>query len=1014
MRFGISSMGRSLRRLRVSSFLLKNESKKSMVLLILISVCTLYSLLFINFKNADKQNCDAIYMYPSYAKLNGINSHKETRFADKYHLYLYREQGLDKDPMNSNDEIQIDGIPVLFIPGNAGSYKQGRSIAAQLSNYYYEKDHLNFEEINKKYEYMQYDSSINSTTTKRSLLDDFFDNGDRKSRYNNIDFFVLDFNEDFTAFHGQTMLDQAEFVNDCIYYILGLYKQNKSLANNKEYGPLPESVMIVGHSMGGIVSRTIPILKNYIPNSVNTIITLSSPHGTSPLTFDGELLKIYKMINDFWIKEMNDKDSYYYNNVSLISITGGIADDILPSDYTLVEPLLNSEIPMHNGFTVYTSGIENVWTTIDHLAVVWCDQLRKVVAKSIMSIVDRSSATKTISLKHRMNFFRNIYLDNDEYENFSINNNMTEKYVTDKKFTNFKTSLKFTGDIILPDSFTKKGIYNIDLSTFEQSDNFNLNIKIDEVSLSKVDIYLCDVDDRCTVINNLFKTIPVAASSENKMFTQFELENLTLKNYKNLNILVKNDGINNSIFINRFVTNKNIKLSFFKLFFGQKLKINKNLNIQQFNLLSKLTSSLALKLTIKKTNNPLEFGSYIKQSLKQPYESKWHSLQFLEAKHISITSANNPPFLPTRHFNKDAHTNFHLTLDNTDHVIKSMTLSIDFGLTFKLLIKTYRLAFASIPVGLAAIIFVYQIKQYMETSDYPSLADTSRNLMNYVTYYGMGICFLIEALALVPGSRYVLENWMDCIKVNDNLFNDAYSNNQKNEFLGNKGLGFDVLFIDYIVLMLSLALVVIVTYLINGIEWLVSKLKRNSKVEYKSIKEKTLVNHKNKFQVFKSLITFGRILKLIVMVVAVVMYVPYNIIYVVLVISHILYTIKLFSTETCKSPRLEFNKSILLLMLLIVPICVPIVVVFFHNFAVNWKTAFRSHHNFLAVLPIMGLEFSLQSNLMISREKSIFSRVASVTLCYLIFFSFFFGVRNTYFIYHIFNLLSCSLIMMLL
>ncbi|KAF0270834.1 hypothetical protein FOG48_00087 [Hanseniaspora uvarum] len=82
--------------------------------------------------------------------------------------------------MNSNDEIQIDGIPVLFIPGNAGSYKQGRSIAAQLTNYYYEKDYLNFEEINKKYEYMQYDNSINSTTTKRSLLDYFFDNGDRK------------------------------------------------------------------------------------------------------------------------------------------------------------------------------------------------------------------------------------------------------------------------------------------------------------------------------------------------------------------------------------------------------------------------------------------------------------------------------------------------------------------------------------------------------------------------------------------------------------------------------------------------------------------------------------------------------------------------------------------------------------------------------------------------------------------------------------------------------------------
>lgn len=1014
MRFNRSLIGRSLRRFKSSRFALKEASKKSMLLVLFVLAYLLYSFILTKFENADIQKCESIYMYPSYAKLNGINSYKETRFADKYHLYLYREQGLDKDPLDSDNIVQIDGIPVLFIPGNAGSYKQGRSIAAQLSNYYNQKDFFDFEQLNSEYEFMQYEISNTTILEERSLYDFFFSSDDSRSRYRNIDFFTLDFNEDFTAFHGQTLLDQAEFVNDCIEYILGLYKQNPLLKDNEEYGPLPESVIIVAHSMGGIVSRTIPILNNYIPNSINTVITLSSPHGTSPLTFDGELLKIYKMINDFWIKEMNDINSYFYKNVSVISITGGIVDDVLPSDYTLIEPVLNSESPLNNGFTVYTSGIENVWTTIDHLAVVWCDQLRKIVSKSILSVIDKSSPSKTIDLKNRMNFFKRIYLDNSHFENHILNNNMTEHYPIDRDIENFTSSVKFNGDSILPETFVEKGTYSINLRTFKQYDDSNIDIKIDEKTMDQADVYLCNFEKECFLVNSLFKRIPVYNSKEGAYFKNFELENLSLQNYESLNIKIKVNDKTSKVFINRFQSHIFMELSFLKLLFGQNLEIKPNNDLQKITILSKLTSSLALKLSIKKQDKDLSLGSYIKQSLNQPYENKWYPLQFLKTNHISLTAANNPAFIPVKVDNDDGYTSFDLKVDNSDHVIQSITMSIDFGLTFKLLIKTYRLAFASIPVGFAAILFVYQTRQFLETGEYPPMNKTFNSLMNYTVYYGIPICLIIELFSFVPGIRYLLESWLDCIKVNDNLFNNAYTSKQKNEFFGNIGIGLDVLFIDYIILLLSLAVVLLLVKLINGIEFLVNYFKSPTKTNYKSLNEKSQTAVHNKIQVFKKLLTVGRIIRLILLVICVFMYVPYNLVYVVLVISHLLYTLKMIFTEKSGSPRLEFNKSVLLMMLLIVPICVPIVVVFFHNFAVNWKTPFRSHHNFLAVLPIMCLEFAMQSGLMIRPEKSIFSRAAMVTLYYMIFFSFIFGVRNTYFLYHIFNLLSCSLIMMLL
>ena len=286
---------------------------------------------------------------------------------------------------------QVKGIPVLFITGNAGSHKQVRSIAAEAANYW--GNHA---------------SQLPDTKSK-GLRD--------------LDFFTADFNEDITAFHGQTLLDQAEYLNDAVAYILSLYHDPQNPRRDPDQ-PDPTSVIIIGHSMGGIVARTMLTLPNYQANSVNTIITLSSPHARAPVSFDEDIVATYKKINGYWRDSYSEKwaTDNPLSHVTLISLAGGGLDTVVPSDYASLASL----VPASHGFTVFTSTIPNVWTGCDHLAILWCDQLRKVIVKALFEIVDvrRSGQTKTRA--ERMHVFRKLFLTGMEDD---ISRNVQAKHI---------------------------------------------------------------------------------------------------------------------------------------------------------------------------------------------------------------------------------------------------------------------------------------------------------------------------------------------------------------------------------------------------------------------------------------------------------------------------------------------------------------------------------------------------------------------------------------------------------
>ena len=124
-------------------------------------------------------------------------------------------------------------FPVLFIPGSAGSPRQVRSLAAEAA---------------------------------------------RAEGVAALDFYTVDAYEEFTGLYGVSLMEQAEFANDAVALLLERY-------------PHAEHVVIIGHSMGGVIARAMFTLPNYRPGSVRSIFTLATPHAAPPYNIEWPLFK---------------------------------------------------------------------------------------------------------------------------------------------------------------------------------------------------------------------------------------------------------------------------------------------------------------------------------------------------------------------------------------------------------------------------------------------------------------------------------------------------------------------------------------------------------------------------------------------------------------------------------------------------------------------------------------------------------------------------------------------------
>ncbi|KAG6845440.1 hypothetical protein H0H87_009348 [Tephrocybe sp. NHM501043] len=280
-------------------------------------------------ENLSPQGCRMSWMSPSYIVQSDFNT-SWTPLAKRYSLSLYREVGWEPN--------EIQGTPVLFIPGNAGSSHQVRSIASSATRQFYASPY-----------------AVAPEFASRSLKA--------------LDVFAVEFNEDLSAFHGPTLDSQIAYTSHAISYILSLY-------------PAGTSIIIMGHSMGGVVATSL------LPSpDISAIITMSTPHTLPPARFDSRIDKIYA----------KNQATLASDPTPIVSLCGGATDMMIPSE-SCVLPAVNSSDALSRR-TVFTAALEGAWTGVGHREMVWCHQVRWRVARAALEVgVSASPSTKALIL----------------------------------------------------------------------------------------------------------------------------------------------------------------------------------------------------------------------------------------------------------------------------------------------------------------------------------------------------------------------------------------------------------------------------------------------------------------------------------------------------------------------------------------------------------------------------------------------------------------------------------------
>ncbi|XP_050345839.1 GPI inositol-deacylase isoform X2 [Nymphalis io] len=300
------------------------------VISLIFVVFYLFGILNIYF--SDKNNyCAMTYMfeYPQFVRI----ALDENKIFPQYGLYAYSEGRFTERAR----KMWFDGIPVLFLPGNSGSHMQARSLASVALR----------KALSSKYEY-------------------------------HFDYFTISYNEELSGLYGGVLQSQTEFAAACVSKILSLYKSNGFTKS------VPTSIILIGHSMGGLIAKRLMAHPSTI-NTTNVAITLATPLEAPVINVDLEINEYYTIMDYEW-KTNVEKDKEIEEKKFLISIGSGPRDVLVPSGLTS---------SLHSHTTALATAIPGVWTSPDHVSMVWCKQLVMVINRFLFNIIDQHTTQIT-------------------------------------------------------------------------------------------------------------------------------------------------------------------------------------------------------------------------------------------------------------------------------------------------------------------------------------------------------------------------------------------------------------------------------------------------------------------------------------------------------------------------------------------------------------------------------------------------------------------------------------------
>ena len=912
---------------------------------------------------------------------------------------------------------QVRGVPILFIPGNAGSYKQVRPIAAETANYFHDV--------------LQHDEAA------------------MKAGARSLDFFTVDFNEDITAFHGQTLLDQAEYLNEAIRYILSLYLDPRASDRDPDL-PDPTSVIVLGHSMGGVVARTMLIMPNYQSNSINTIITMSAPHARPPVSFDGQIVQTYKDINDYWRHAYsqqwaNDNPLWH---VTLVSIAGGGLDTVLPSDYASVESL----VPDTHGFTVFTSTIPGVWTSMDHQAILWCDQFRKVIAQSIYDVVDVHRATQTKPRAERMRVFKKWFLTGMEAvaEKTAPRSDPTTLLTVDDN----SDAIIAEGERLVLRTLGTAGTVRAHLMPIPPSGSpgmkrFTLltDAKLDKPGENgKLEVLFCsvipsqpsqswagflsqmDLSKGTTGTTRLacrsaapdVMSLPASTKSTRFPFYVDGEKEITPFSYLEYGV----DDISEHQFVavvekattpaagfvvaefsDHSQSHRTRSVSLRSLLaFGTKFDLPADRPMVSEIKVPSLQSSLLaynLRTSYQDCSGKEElFAPLVRQYLAKPYESKY----FVNAREATVSLHGVAPYIPPPLTKKpeDDGLSFQFWTDPTCSSSIHLELTVDtLGSLGKLYIR-YRTVFAAFPLFVVALVLRKQFRIYDTTGIFIPFSESMDLCLRQSIPLMLAslACLTISMGNAASAGNASFWDWRNgAISILDFHQHDLLTGTPDPMFLflipliGIVCVGVCTV-VNYMALVLTHLLGVLASLLTFRPGWIRNEdRKKSAPAAFFAPSPR------------RRMITTAVLLLLVATVV------PYQFAYLVACLVQLMTMVRAQRIasdlrSTANSNFYNYAHSIFILMLWILPINLPTFVVWVHNLAVHWLTPFTSHHNVLSVMPFIVLVETLTAGKMIPRVGSRLKHVTSVLLFCTAVYAAVYGVSYAYTLHYLANLLA--------
>lgn len=962
---------------------------------------------FVN-RQLDPKGCAMSYMMPAFARFSDFDT-EHTRFATKYSLYLYREGGVDED-------TRVKGVPVLFIPGNAGSYKQVRPIAAEAAHYFHDV--------------LREDGSM--AEGKRAL-----------------DFFSVDFNEDITAFHGQTLLDQAEYLNEAIAYILALYHNPHRSLREPDLPP-PKSVIILGHSMGGVVARTMLRMPNYQEHTVNTVVTLSAPHARAPVSFDADMVDTYNDINTFWRKSYSElsKSKNPLSEVTLVSVAGGGLDTMIPSEYTS----LTSLVPDTHGFTVFTSSIPNVWTGMDHLAIMWCDQFRKALVRAIFDVTDARRPSQTREQPERIRALRKRLLTGIEP--------VVEKAVLEQEASTLLT-IDDNSNAIMPHGnrlmlrsigtayeTQRAHVMPIPVQPFTEGSKFTLltDQKLDNGDGNgSLVVLFCSVPPlysgfssaaftnnidlsgkssgtlRLACKNAAGDTAYLPASTNHSVnafdkaapfsYLQFDLPDLAEHQFVAV-IETATEESQNWV-VGEFSTGAENSVAVRKghhqlLLNGLHLRLPAERPMMTEIKIPEVHSTLfAYRFDIKR--HPCEqfeesFTPLLRQYIAEPYESKY----FVNARGGNINVHGISPYMPPPLSGGGASEGLSLQFwtDPSCNSTVEVSLKVDLLGSAGKLVMRYRTVFAAFPLLVVLIVLRKQFKVYDTTGVFMSFSESmDQCLRTSLPFVFIALTFLAVSLSKAAQGSWT-RGWLSTLtgtaqKSIDFNVNDLMLGTQ-DPFLW---------FLVPLFGLISVGICIAMNYALLTVTQIVTFI-------YARIRAVTLRNDEGRRTASSFGITSAqhRIITTSILLLLVTTVIPYQFAYMVLSVVQVATCVRALrlAQDTHSSQNYNFYNyvhSMLTLMLWVLPINMPVLIVWIHNLAVHWLTPFSTHHNLLSILPYILLVEAMSTGNMVPRVTSRLRYVTNILTFLFALYAAVYGVTYAYRMHHLVNTLCAWLVL---